>query len=84
MARCYRLSGAVDSAVSLLNQAKARESGNADVYKELGATFQVRGMPNEALEAYGQYLALVPNAADKAEVEAVIRKIQSGDLSFEK
>lgn len=83
MARCYRLSGSVDSAMSLLNQAKARESGNPDIYKELGATFHVRGMPNEALDAYQQYLALVPNAPDRAEVEAVIRRIQSGDLSVE-
>ncbi len=83
MARCYRLSGAMDSAVSLLNQAKARESGNPDIYKELGATFHMRGLAAEAIDAYQQYLALAPNAVDRIEIEAAIRKIQSGDLSIE-
>lgn len=79
MARCYRLSGALDSAVSLLRQAKEKESGNADVYKELGATYHMRGLAAEAIEAFTKYLALAPNAPDRAEVEQLMRKIESGD-----
>jgi len=83
MARCYRLSGAIDSALSLLNQAKAQESGNPDIYKELGAAYQVRSMGNEALDAYSQYLALAPNAIDRKDVEALMRRIQAGDFGAE-
>ena len=81
LARCYRLSGDVDAAQSLLRQALAAESGNPDVYKEQGAIFHTRAMADEAIEAYDKYLRLLPNAADKAEVERLIRRIQSGDMT---
>ena len=83
MARCYRLSGAVESAQSLLRQAQALESGNPEIYKEQGAIFHQRAMADEAIAAYDTYLRLVPNATDKAEIEARIRKVQSGDFSVE-
>jgi len=78
MARCYRLSGALESAQSLLRQAQAQESGIPDLYKEQGAIFQVKDMADEALTAYDTYLKLAPNAKDRPEVEANIRRIQSG------
>ncbi len=78
MSRCARLTGAVDSAVSLLRQAASVESGNPNIYKEQGAVYQMKGMAKEALTAYDQYLALVPNAVDKAEVQAQMRQIESG------
>ena len=40
-------------------------------------------MADEAIAAYDTYLRLVPNATDKAEIEARIRKVQSGDFSVE-
>lgn len=83
MARCYRLSGAFESAQSLLRQAQALESGNPEIYKEQGAIFHLRGRGDEAIAAYDTYLRLVPNAADKAEIEVQIRKIQAGDFNVE-
>ena len=68
---------------SLLRQAQALESGNPEIYKEQGAIFHQRAMADEAVAAYDTYLRLVPNAPDKAEIEAKIRKVQSGDFSVE-
>jgi len=83
MARCFRLSGAIDPAQSLLRQAQALESGNPEIYKEQGAIFHQRGMADEAIAAYDTYLRLVPNASDKADIEARIRKAQDGNFSVE-
>ncbi len=81
MARCYRLSGALDSAGSLLRQAVTLESGNPDIYKEQGAIYHLKGMADEAVTNYDTYLRLAPNASDRGEVEARIRRVQSGDLT---
>ena len=83
MARCYRLSGAIDSAQSIVRQASALESGNPEIFKEQGAIFHQRAMADEAIGAYDTYLRLVPNAADKAEIEERIRRVQSGNFSVE-
>ncbi len=83
MARCYRLSGAIESAQSLLRQAQALESGNPEIYKEQGAIFHQRALADEAVAAYDTYLRLVPNADDKEEIEARIRKVQAGDFNVE-
>ena len=80
MARCYRLSGAIDAAQSLLRQATSIESGNPDIYKEQGEIFRTRGLADEAIGAYDTYIRLQPNAPDRSEVENMIRKVQSGDL----
>jgi tetratricopeptide (TPR) repeat protein len=80
MARCYRLSGALDSAQSLLKQAQSIESGNPDVYKEQGAIFQMKGMADEAVAAYDTYLKLMPAASDRAEIERREQRVRSGDL----
>jgi tetratricopeptide (TPR) repeat protein len=82
MARCYRLTGALDSAQSLLREATAIESGNPDIYKEQGAIFHTKALADEAIGAYDTYLRLAPNAIDRNEVEARIRKIQAGDMTF--
>ncbi len=81
MARCYRLTGAIDSAQSLLRQALSQESGNPDYWKEQGAIYHMRGMADEAITAYDTYLKLAPNAPDRQEVEGRIRKVQAGDLT---
>lgn len=81
MARCYRLAGALDSAGSLLRQATTLESGNADIYKEQGAIYHMKGMADEAVTNYDTYLRLAPNAPDRGEVESRIRRVQSGDLT---
>lgn len=83
MARCYRLTGALDSAQSLLRQARAQESGNPDLYKEQGAIFHMKGMADEAKAAYDTYLKLVPNAPDRMEVQMRIQRIDRGDMSLD-
>ena len=80
MARCYRLSGALDSAQSLLREAQSIESGNPEVYKEQGAIFHTKGMADEAIAAYDTYLKLVPAAVDRSEIENRMRRVRSGDL----
>lgn len=81
MARCYRLSGALDSAQSILKQAQSIESGNPDVYKEQGAIFQMKGMADEAVAAYDTYLKLMPAALDRAEIEQRETRVRNGDLN---
>jgi tetratricopeptide (TPR) repeat protein len=81
MARCYRLSGALDSAQSLLRQAQSMESGNPNLYKEQGAIFHMKGMADEAVTAYSTYLNLMPNAPDRAEIESRIQRVQKGDMT---
>lgn len=76
MARCYRLAGALESAVTMLDQAAQRESGNPDIYRELGATFHMQGLLVEAYTAYERYLALAPNAPDKADIERIMKELQ--------
>jgi tetratricopeptide (TPR) repeat protein len=73
LARCYRLSGAYDSAMTMLTEAKDRESGNADIYKELGALYHEKGSYIKAVEGYRRYLQLRPNAEDKNKIESLIR-----------
>ena len=80
MARCYRLSGALDSAQSLLKQAQSIESGNPDVYKEQGALYHMKGMADEAIAAYDTYLKLMPAASDRQEILKREQRVRSGDL----
>ena len=63
------LSGNLDAATSMLDQAKARESGNAEIYKELGAVYLVRGDCSRANLAFEQYFVLDPNALDREQIE---------------
>ncbi len=82
MARCNRRSGSLDAALSLLREAEVKESGNPDLYKELGAIYQTKAMADEALKAYDRYLALLPNAPDRGQVEVQMRRIESGESSL--
>jgi tetratricopeptide (TPR) repeat protein len=77
-AQCYRLSGSVDIAQDLLSMASSRESGYADIYKEQGAIYEVRGDIRAAVQSYNKYLALSPNAPDRAEIENRISRIGGG------
>ena len=69
MARCYRLAGNLDAAVSMINQASFQESGNPEVWKEQGSIYEMRQEKVKAIEAYNQYLVLAPNAADREQIE---------------
>jgi len=73
LARCLRLMGALEEAESMLDQAEKLESGNPEIYKELGAIYEVRGDIDKTANWYNKYLRLSPKARDKAEI---LRRIQ--------
>lgn len=77
-AQCYRQSGSVDIAQDLLSMASSRESGYADIYKEQGAIYEIRGDIRAAVQSYNKYLGLSPNAPDRGEIEARINRIGGG------
>lgn len=77
-AQCYRQSGSVDIAQDLLSMASLRESGYADIYKEQGAIYEIRGDIRSAVQSYNKYLGLSPNAPDRVEIEARIDRIGGG------
>ena len=74
-ARCYRQANSLDIAQDMLSLAKQKENGYADIYKEQGALFQLRGDNESALEAYQIYQELAPNAPDKGQIQAIIRQL---------
>jgi Tfp pilus assembly protein PilF len=71
-ARCYRQSGALDVAEDMLALAAARESGYAEIYREQGAIYEMKGDTRSAQHSYNKYLGLSPNAPDRAEIESKI------------
>lgn len=73
-AQCYRKSGALEIARDMLDLASSRESGNAEVFKEMALIYEGHGNLRSAIQSYSTYLELSPNAADKNEVEAKLRK----------
>ncbi len=75
MARCYRLAGDLDAALSMINVAHDQESGNPEVWKEQGAIYDTRGDRQKAIEAYNQYIVLAPNAPDRDQVQARINQL---------
>lgn len=78
IAQCYRKAGNVDAAVAMLSMASSQESGLADIYKEQGAIFEVKGEIVKAIEAYNQYFVLDPEAPDRAQIEERINTLQRG------
>jgi tetratricopeptide (TPR) repeat protein len=74
-ARCYRQSNSLDIAQDMLSLAKQKENGYADIYREQGALFQLKGDNESALEAYQIYQELAPNAPDKAQIDAIVRQL---------
>lgn len=74
-ATCYRQSGALDVAEDMLALAGARESGYADIYREQGAIYELKGDTRSAAQAYNKYLGLSPNAPDRAEIENKILRL---------
>lgn len=72
LAKCYRLMGSLDVAEAMINIAATKESGNPEIYKEQGAIFEAKSYVRAAVASYNKYLALSPNAPDKAQIEAKI------------
>lgn len=75
LARCYRLSGNFESALTMLDKAKIKESGNPDVYKEWGALYLSKGYYVKSAEVYEKYLQLSPNAKDKKQIKGLLKQI---------
>jgi tetratricopeptide (TPR) repeat protein len=73
LAKAYRGQGSFDAALAMLRLAAAKESGFAEIYREQGSLYEVKGMPQEAVLAYQRYLRLEPNPPDK---EAILGKIK--------
>lgn len=74
-ASCYRQSGSLEIAQDMLALAKQREDGYADIYREQGALFQLRGDNEAALESYQMYLELSPNAQDRIQIQMMIQNL---------
>jgi len=74
-ATCYRQSGSLDVAEDMLALAAARESGYAEIYREQGAIYELKGDTRSAAQAYNKYLGLSPNAPDRAEIENKISRL---------
>lgn len=80
LARCYRLAGSFDSAQTMLTVAEKKESGNPDIYKELGALYHMKGSYIKAIEVYRRYLQLNPQAKDKKQIEMSIQDAERKGL----
>lgn len=78
LAQCYRKAGSFDVAIQMLNVAATRESGLADIYKEQGAIYELKGDTAHAIEAYNHYFVLDPDAPDRAQIEGRISDLLRG------
>lgn len=74
-ATCYRQSGSFDVAEDMLALAADRESGYAEIYREQGALYELRGDARSAARAYNKYLGLSPNAPDRGEIESKLSRL---------
>lgn len=74
-ATCYRQSGSLDVAEDMLALAADRESGYAEIYREQGAVYELKGDARSAAKSYYKYLGLSPNALDRAEIENKISRL---------
>ncbi|MBO9668449.1 MAG: tetratricopeptide repeat protein, partial [Bdellovibrio sp.] len=74
-AQCYRQSASLEVAEDMLALAAARESGYAEIYREQGAIYEMKGDIRSAAQAYNKYLGLSPNAPDRAEIENKILRL---------
>ncbi len=78
LAQCYRKAGNLDAAIAMLNVASSKENGLADIYKEQGAIYELKGDVTHAIESYNQYFTLDPDAPDREQIEARISALQRG------
>lgn len=76
IARCYRLAGALEEALSMLDQAQQKESGMAAIYKELGAIYLMKNLKPQARATFKKYLSLEPNARDKKQIYEALKELK--------
>lgn len=77
MARCYRLSGALDQARASAVMAESLDKTNPRIWFETAQIYEQQGGNREALKAYENFLLIYPNAPGKKEVEKKINKLKS-------
>ena len=78
LAQCYRKASNLDTAMAMLAVASQKESGLAEIYKEQGAIYELKGDVVRAIEAYNQYFVLDPDAPDRLQIEERISALQRG------
>lgn len=76
MAQCYRKSGALDAAETMLELAGNRESGFAGIFLERGALFEAQGDRAAAVQSYKKFLLLAPNAPERLEIKRRIDQLE--------
>lgn len=72
---CYRNSDALDIAEDMLEMAREKESGYAEIYREMGYISEKKGLKREAVTNFEKYLVLSPNALDRDEVNKEITRL---------
>jgi tetratricopeptide (TPR) repeat protein len=72
---CYRNSDSLDIAEDMLEMARERESGYAEIWRELGYISDKKGQRKEAVSYFEKYLVLSPNALDRDEVNKQISRL---------
>ncbi len=77
MARCYRLSGALDQARASAIVAEDLDKTNPRIWFETAQIYEQQGGYREALKAYENFLLIYPNAPNKKNVENKINKLKS-------
>lgn len=76
MASCWRKAGNLDAAMAMLAVANSKESGLAEIYREQGAVYELKGDIAQAIESYNQYFVLNPDAPDRQQIEDRISALQ--------
>lgn len=75
---CYRNSDSVDIAEDMLVMATERESGFAEIYREMGYIFEKKGDKLKAVENFEKYQVLSPNAPDRETISSEIKRLGGG------
>ena len=76
VAECYRRSGYLNLALQMLrsiSEGKNR-TANPKVYREMGALYEMKEDYDNARKSYAIYFDILPQAKDKKEIEARIKK----------
>ncbi len=77
MARCYRLSGALDQARASAAVAESLDKTNPRIWLETAQIYEQQGGYIEALKAYENFLLIYPNAPNQKDIENKLNKLKS-------
>lgn len=82
LGEAYRRMGRLDEAMEAFREAIAREETYAPAWYNLGLAAVARDDRSAAVEAFGRYLALRPEASDAAQVRQWINELQADRAEF--